>query len=74
MKSRSSGPERTFIPDSSAKLIRSHKIIRIEKEKEIIFMKICAQIHLNDFKQKRSDLQREERKLKRTDKNYYAIT
>ena len=65
--------ELIYIPNSSAKLARTHKIIRIEKEKEILFMKLCSQIHLDDFKKKRSDRQREERRLKRVNK-YYDVT
>lgn len=57
--------EKIYIPVSSAGLARSHKLIRIENEKEIQFMKICSQIRLDDFKTKRSDNQREERRLKR---------
>ena len=57
--------EKTYIPASSAGLARSHRIIRIENGKEIQFMKICSQIRLNDFKTKRSDNQRVERRLKR---------
>jgi hypothetical protein len=57
--------EKVFIPESSAGLARTHKIIRIEKGKEIQFMKICSQIRLDDFKQNRADCQREERRLKR---------
>jgi len=60
--------EGIFIPTSSAALARSHRIIRIEKDKEIMFMKLCSQIHLDDFKQKRSEHQREERRLKRVNK------
>lgn len=57
--------EQVFIPVSSARLARTHKIIRIEHEKEIQFMKICSQIRFDDFKTKRSENQREERRLKR---------
>ena len=57
--------EKVYIPDSSAGLARTHKIIRIEKGKEIQFMKICSQIRFDDFKNKRADCQREERRLKR---------
>jgi hypothetical protein len=64
-KSRLSTFEKTYITASSAGLARSHKIIRIEKGKEIQFMKICSQIRLDDFKTKRSENQREERRLKR---------
>ena len=62
------GYEKIFIPDSSSGLARSHRLIRIEKEKEIMFMKLCSQIRFDDFKQKRSEHQREERKLKRINK------
>ena len=71
MRISRSGFDKIFIPSTSAKLERTHKLIRIEKEKEIIFMKICSQIHLDDFKKNRSDHQREERKLKR-DSNQYS--
>jgi hypothetical protein len=57
--------ERTFISDSSAALARSHRLIRIEQEKESAFMCICSQIHLDDFKKCRSEKQREERIQKR---------
>jgi hypothetical protein len=64
-KTQSSKFEETNIPASFAGLARSHKIIRIENGKEIQFMKICSQIRLDDFKSKRSENQREERRLKR---------
>jgi hypothetical protein len=57
--------DKTFIPVSSAGLARTHKMIRIEKGKEIQFMKLCCQIRLDDSKRIRSDNQREQRKLKR---------
>ena len=61
--------EKIFIPESSAGVARTHKIIRIEREKEIQFMKLCCQIRLHDSKKIRADNQREMRKLKRI-KNY----
>ena len=67
-KTSTSKYEKIFIPDSSAGLARSHRLIRIAKEKEIIFMKLCSQIRFDNFKQKRSEHQREERKLKRINK------
>jgi hypothetical protein len=73
-KSPSSRFEKTFIPDTSAALARSHLIIRIEKGKEIMFMKLCSQIRIDDFKKKRADYQREERRLKRTNKLQSTIT
>ena len=60
--------EKIFIPESSAGVARTHKIIRIEREKEIQFMKLCCQIRLNDSKMIRSENQREQRKLKRVKK------
>jgi hypothetical protein len=65
--------EKIYIPDSSAGLARSHKVIRIEREKEIQFLKLCCQIKLDDSKKIRSENQREERRLKRV-KNYYTQT
>ena len=60
--------KKIFIPESSAGLARTHKIIRIEREKEIQFLKLCCQIRLDDSKKTRSERQREERKLKRVKK------
>ena len=65
--------EKIFIPESSAGLARTHKIIRIEREKEIQFMKLCCQIRLNDSKKIRAENQKVERKLKRV-KKYYLQT
>jgi hypothetical protein len=65
--------EKIFIPDSSAGLARSHKVIRIERGKEIQFMKLCCQIRLNDSKKVRSENQRDERRLKRV-KKYFPQT
>ena len=48
-----------------AGLTRTHKIINAQRDLEIQFSKICCQIRLEDFKQGRSERQREERKLKR---------
>jgi hypothetical protein len=48
-----------------AGLARTHKIINAQRDLEIQFMKICCQIRLDDFKQARSEQQRDERKLKR---------
>jgi len=57
--------ERTFISDSSAALARSHRLIRIEQEKETLFMCLCSQIHRDDFKKNRSEKQKDERRQKR---------
>ena len=61
--------DKILIPASSAGLARTHKIIRVERVKEIQFMKICCQIRLDHSKIIRADNQREQRKLKRV-KNY----
>ena len=66
--------EKIFIPDSCAGLARSHKVIRIEREKEVQFMKLCCQIRLNDSNKIRSENQREERRLKRVKNNYTQTT
>ena len=66
--------EKSFIPVGSAGLARTHKIIRIEKGKEIQFMKLCCQIRFDDLKRNRSDDQREERRLKRANNYYSRIT
>jgi len=47
---QSSGFDKIYIPAGSSKLARTHKLIRIEKEKEILFLKICSQIRLDDLK------------------------
>jgi hypothetical protein len=60
--------EKIFIPDSSARLAWTHRIIRIEREKEIQFMKLCYQIRLDDSKKTRAENQRKQRKLKRVKK------
>lgn len=70
---RTSKFEKIFIHTNLAKLARTHKIIRIEQKKVILFIKLCSQIRLDDFKQQRSDRQREERKLKRLNKYFDII-
>jgi hypothetical protein len=62
---QSSKIERINIPSGSSGLTRSHRLIRIEKEKEQLFIKICTQIRLNDYKKNRSNNQRDLRRLKR---------
>ena len=46
-------------------LAKTHRLIRVERNKEIQFMKLCAQIRLDDFKKLRSDRQRDDRREKR---------
>jgi hypothetical protein len=64
-RKQSSRFEKVFIPDSLAGLSRSHKMIRIEKGKEIQFLKLCSQIRIEDNKKDRADNQREQRRMKR---------
>ena len=52
-------------PGRPAGLTRTRKIQRTERDREIQFLKLCAQIRLNDFKQERAETQRNERRLKR---------
>jgi hypothetical protein len=66
--------EKTFIPVSSAGIAKTHKMIRIEKGKEMQFMKLFCQIRLDDSKKIRSDNQREQRKLKRVKKYFTQIS
>ena len=61
--------EKVFIPVSLAGLSRSHNMIRIEREKEIQFLKLCSQIRLKDLKKDRADNQRDQRRLKRDKKH-----
>lgn len=44
-------------------------MIRIEREKEIQFLKLCSQIRIKDIKKDRADNQRDQRKLKREKKH-----
>ena len=55
--------------DTSSKLpagiAKTNRLIRIYKEKELQFMKLCAQIQLDNNKETRALNQRLERRLKR---------
>ena len=64
---------KVYIPESSAGLARTHNLIRIEKMKEIQFMKLCSQIRLDDFKKKRAYDQKNDRKLKRANKHWKTV-
>ena len=55
-------------PKGLSGLTRSHRLIMIEKHKEIQFMVLCNQIRLNDCKKQRADQQRDERRQKRIKK------
>ena len=61
----SSKPEKIEVSNNLSGLARSHCMIRVEKNKEIQFLKLCAQIRLDDFKKVRADRQRNERRDKR---------
>jgi hypothetical protein len=65
IKKVSSRPEKIELPKNFSGLARTHRIINIEKHKEYQFLKICAQIRLNDVKQLRADYQRDQRREKR---------
>ena len=55
--------------DTSSKtpagIAKSHRMIRIQKDKEIQFLKLCAMIELDNSKATRSINQRDDRKAKR---------
>jgi|WetSurMetagenome_2_1015567.scaffolds.fasta_scaffold1448703_1 hypothetical protein len=53
------------LPGSPAGLAKSRKIIRAQKDLEIQFMKLCSPIRLDDFKNARSEKQKDERQTKR---------
>ena len=65
IKILSSKPEKIELPTNLSGLAKSHRLIMIERHKETQFMKLCAQIRLNDFKKERGDIQRDERREKR---------
>jgi len=57
--------EKVELPIRLSGLEKTHRLIMIEKHKEIQFMILCDQIRLNDFKKQRADRQRDERREKR---------
>jgi hypothetical protein len=57
--------EKVELPTRLSGLDKSHRLIMIERHKEIQFMMLCAQIHLDDFKKQRANRQRDERRGKR---------
>jgi hypothetical protein len=57
--------EKVELPTRLSGLAKTHRLIMIEKHKEIQFMMLCAQIRLDDFKKQRADHQRDERREKR---------
>ena len=65
IKEISSKPAKIELPVRLAGLAKTHKLIMIQKQKELQFMALCAQIRLDDFKKHRSDCQRDIRREKR---------
>ena len=51
--------------NTPAGIAKSHRMIRMQKDKEIQFLKLCAMIKLDDYKTSRAINQRDERKAKR---------
>jgi hypothetical protein len=58
-------PDKIDLPKRLSGLARSHRLIMIEKHKEIQFMILCENIRLNDLRKRRADRQRNDRKQKR---------
>ena len=58
---------------SPAGLARSKKIIRTEKAKEALFLELCKQIKLDDFRQERAEKQRNDRISKRLTKKQNKV-
>jgi hypothetical protein len=65
IKRISSKSEKIELPTNLSGLAKTHRLIMVEKHKEIQFMKLCAQIRLNDFNKQRADRQRDDRREKR---------
>ena len=55
-------------PKNLSGLAKTHRLIMIEKHKEIQFMLLCEQIRINDIKKHRADQQRDNRREKRCKK------
>ena len=64
-------PDKIDLPKSLSGIARSHRLIMIEKHKEIQFMILCEQIRLNDLRKQRADRQRNDRKRKRPNKSIH---
>jgi hypothetical protein len=65
IKRLTSKPAKIELPVRLSGLAKTHRLIMIEKHKELQFMAICAKIRLDDFKKHRSDCQRDLRREKR---------
>lgn len=57
--------EKPALPLRIAGLAKSHRLIMIEQHREVQFLRLCEQIRLDDFRQNRSDSQRDLRREKR---------
>ena len=67
-KKIASKPDKIYLPSRLSGLAKSHRLIMVEKHKEIQFMILCEQIRLNDFKKQRAEHQKDERREKRLKK------
>ena len=65
IKTLVSKPEKIELPKRLSGLARTHRLIMVERHKEIQFMILCDQIRLDDFKKHRADRQRDKRRDKR---------
>ena len=65
IKKPASKSEKIELPTRLSGLAKTHRLIMIEKQKEIQFMMLCDQIRLDDFKKHRADCQRDQRREKR---------
>jgi hypothetical protein len=72
-KRHNSEYEKMFVTSSAAGLAHSHNLIRTEKSIEVQFAKLCSQIHLDDYRKIRSDKQRDDRQLKRSQRSCSTI-
>ena len=54
------------------RLNKTKRIIRTENSRENQFLSLCSRIRIDDFKNERSDEQREEREAKRRNKVYWG--
>jgi hypothetical protein len=58
-------PANSEAPSNPAGLNRTHRMIRSSISNETQFLLLCSRIRLNEYKQARSESQRDERKAKR---------
>ena len=60
--------EKVELPTRLAGLTKTHRLIMIEKQKELQFMILCDLIRRDDFKKERAESQKELRREKRLKK------